>query len=213
MSILTAAAAAAASGCCAWNGNGAAILVGLGSFTFPGQCESGSGTPAGSSFAPFQMGFSGPSKAPFVSVLVAPATGVEDSIAGWTVLPNATTGGQTLVAWTNFDGQTPQCFRGYTEPGEVFVPGYSLCPGAASGSAFPFANVSYNIQGAGAVTTFLQDAAGERGRISVFGAASGGMCSPVGVQSPNNPFGTGAFTIDVQDGAPAVPTWGLPSWC
>lgn len=212
MPSLVAAAAAAAAGCCAFGGNGAAIILGEGAFTFPRQCESGAPA-AGSDYAPFQMGFSGPSKTPFVSVVVAPTTGVEDSLAGWTVLPNATTGGQTLVAWTNFDGQAPQCFRAFTQPGEVFIPGFSLCPGAASGSTFPFSNTSYTIPGAGDVTTFLQDDAGDRARISVFGAAPGEMCSPIALASPNNPFGTGAFTINVMDGAPEAPTWGLPSWC
>ena len=199
-------AAASSASCCAYGGNGAAEIMGVGTALLP--------TTTISNFLPVMFGATGPSKNPFVGVLLAPVTGPEDSLAGWMIMPNRTTGGQTLVAWTNLEGQTPQCFRGYTQPGESFTPGYSMCFGSSiPGAMFPFANGSYPLPGVGLPVTMYNQADGSgadvRARISV----ADQNCSPVFLASINTPFDTGAFSVSVEVGAATAPNWGLPTWC
>jgi hypothetical protein len=213
LAVLSAAAAASASAappaCCFYGGEGAATLMGLGTFSFPAA----PGSPEGTDFLPIAVGATGESTAdPFVAVLINPKTGPEDALAGWMIAPNASTGGQTLTAWTNFGGVPPTCMRGYAPKDEPFVPGYSMCVGMPGG-LFPFANATYSLVGAGTVVNFDQSGLDVRARISVLGAGPGGACSPLFLGSVNNPLNSGAFSVSFEAGAPDAPSWGLPSWC
>ncbi len=207
-SLATAAAALvsadAASSCCAFGGSGSATLMGTGTYVFPT-------TPAEgriSNFVPIAVGASGNgAKNPFVGILMAPTTGPEDALAGWLIMPNKTTGGQTLVAWTNLPGEDQTCNRAFTDEGETFTPGYSLCFGAPNG-LFPFPNGTYALQGVGPVTLYQQAADG-RARASV----SSNDCSPIFLAALNTPFNTGAFSVSFEEGTTDAPSWGLPTWC
>jgi hypothetical protein len=124
-------ARAAFSPCCAYNGEGAALLLGSGVLNaFPPA--SGSNEPTGPSYAaPMAIGVS-PAKS-FSTVLFAAASGPEDSRAGWIVTSNATN--DVIFVWSNVSTSGPVCNAGVGARGSM-VSEYALCAGSGIFSEF-----------------------------------------------------------------------------
>ena len=138
--------AAAFSPCCAYNGEGDAVLLGSGVLNAYAPA-SGSRAPAGPAYAaPMAVGVSGAHQ--FTTILFGARTGPEDAVAGWVVTSNATN--DVVFAFSNVTG-TPQCAAG-VGPRGTMVPQYALCGGSG---LFPQHDHDYAVVGL-AVGVFVQ---------------------------------------------------------
>ena len=138
--------AAAFGPCCAFNGQGDAVLLGTGVLNAFAPA-SGSREPTGPAYAaPMAVGVSGAHQ--FTTILFGARTGPEDAVAGWVVTSNATN--DVIFMFSNVTG-TPQCAAGVGPKGSM-VPEYGLCGGSG---LFPQHDHDYKVAGL-AVGVFVQ---------------------------------------------------------
>jgi hypothetical protein len=145
-----------------------------------------------------------------VTILLSARTGPEDAVLGWSISQNST--GQTLRAFTRDDGTGKAwCTEGFV-PAQGFVPGFNLCGGGAvAGALFPAAARAFSLAGT-AAGVFFQPENGAT--LSLLAGAP--TCDALTLETPESPFGTGAFVASFESGQPAAPpsAWAeLPSWC
>lgn len=196
--LLSLISSALSDGCCAFGGNGAATLLGVGTITLPGHTQT-------STQLPVAVVSSGITAAPFISIVFAPKTSPEDSLLGWFISQNVTA--QTLYVWSNTTG-TPTCSTASVALPEFYVPGFSQCSGAAHGALWSKFSGDYNL-GKNAPVEQWSTIRGDS--TAAFLPSQG--CTPVYMSSANNPFGTGAFSISFQSGDSGAPSWKPPTYC
>lgn len=124
--------------CCAYNGEGDAVLLGAGVLNaFPPVA--GSKQPTGPSYAaPMAVGVSKAGN--FAAVLFAAASGPEDAVAGWIITSNATN--DVIFTFTNASS-TPACAAGVGPLGSMAWD-YALCAGSG---LFPTHDHDYKLAG------------------------------------------------------------------
>jgi len=185
---LPAALAAPPASCCLYGGSGAATMLANSVITLPGRA-------AGMQTVALGAGAAANGDA-FVSVIVGSEDGPEASVAGWVIRENATT--QTMLLWSQpAAGGAPTCGRSSVNPARGFMPSTQLCFGAAS--AYPDYLSSFMIGGVLPASWW-----GMNGTASALFSITDSGCSPLTVLVPNTPFGSGAFSLDVQGGGPAA---------
>jgi hypothetical protein len=106
--------------CCAFGGNGAAILSGKATVSLP--TASGAFVPQ---IVPAVLASDGSS----FSGVILNGTSPDSSSAGWIVSGNST--GQTIIVWTANPGAPPTCSRASAPP-TSYVPTFAFCNGAGS---------------------------------------------------------------------------------
>jgi len=191
--------------CCAYNAPGAAVLLGTGVLdAFAPARGAPGGLPTGpAALAPMALGASPFSEPPFSAVLMN-ATSPEDAAAGWIVTSNATN--DLLYVFSRVGAAGPVCAAGVAPRGAM-VGSLKVCAGA--GGVFPAFERAFAVGGA---------------RAGVFSQAPGptqatfleGACQPLAVAGASSPFGTGAWSLQVESGEGAAPpaSWGVPpTWC
>ena len=198
---LPAALAAPPAACCVYGGTGAATMTANAVITLPGRPAAaltvalGAGTADGGD--------------DFVAVIVGSENGPEASVAGWNIRENATS--QTITVWSQAadGGGAPTCSRGTVDPAKGYMPSLKLCFG--EGSAYPDFLSSFMV--GGVLPASWWGINGTQG--ALFSITDAG-CAPVALTAPGTPFGTGAFSLDVQGGGPdaAPAAWAeAPSAC
>ena len=190
--------------CCAYGGSGAAVALGSGvlnAFAPP----AGNGPPSGPGYAaPMAIGVS-PTRQ-FSTILFAAASGPDDSHAGWIVTSNATN--DVIFIFANVSESGPRCTAGVGPRGS-YVTDYALCGGA--GGSFPDHLRDFQLTAATRVGVFAQ-ASGA----TTLSFADEQACAPLALLGSNAPFGTGAFSINIESGVAAEPpaAWSAPpSYC
>ena len=238
VALVTAAAVVPPSeSCCLWGGNGAGYAQGLGTFALP----TGGAKPA---ILPIAIAASGrDAETPFMTIRVAPDAHSADSVLGWHITQNATA--QTTVAWIRVAGmvcsrccvlhcryrksrsfycvdtlrstnhcyrwrqsQAPSCFTNSVPLPSTYTPGFSLCTGGPD-ALFPVYQRSYALD-----TTTLDVFAQTTGMMLTTTRKDAG-CVPSSLSAPESPFGSGAFAVSFEIGAPEIsPDWAVPpAWC
>jgi hypothetical protein len=184
--LAAAALAAPPAACCLYGGQGAATMVANAVISLPGR-------PASLESAVLGAGAAANGDA-FVAVIIGSENGPEASVAGWVIRANASS--QTMTLWSApAGGGAPTCGRSTVSAPDVFMPHVELCFGA--GAAFPDLVNSYTVGGALPASWF-----GMNGTTSSLFSVSDAGCAPISLLAPNTPFGTGAFSLDVQGGTP-----------
>jgi hypothetical protein len=217
--------------CCAYNGDGSVVLLGAGVLNAFSPPRS-SNVPLGPAYAaPMALGVS--TAGSFATVLFAAQTGPEDAVAGWIVTSNATN--DVIFTFTNITG-TPQCTGGVAPRGSM-VPDYGMCAGSGT---FPKHSNDYKV--AGLTVGVFEQSQGTTSEwrvpassLSVLHAprpfntdthpsfptravsfADEKACVPLAMLGSTAPFGTGAYSVNVESGVGAAPpqSWSAPpSWC
>jgi hypothetical protein len=138
----------------------------------------------------------------FSTILFAAASGPDDSRAGWIVTSNSTN--DVIFIFANISEAGPRCTAGVGPRGS-FVTDYKLCGGA--GGLFPQALRDYQLTPVTRVGVFAQ-ASGA----TTLAFADEQACAPLSLLGSRAPFGTGAFSIDIESGVAAEPpaTWSAP---
>ena len=144
-----------------------------------------------------------------VAVLIN-STDPDSAAFGWFITGDQTT--QTLHAYAPASpGVAAVCVVSPLS-GDVFVPGFSMCPGAPN-SLFPIYGASYGLGGSAVmVNVYAQPPSGSRAN---FLPATAG-CAPVSILSVNSPFGTGAWSVEIEQGSAQPPParyFSMPSYC
>lgn len=198
--LSSASAAAPPAPCCAYSGKGAAVLYGLATI------DLGNGPQA------LNMVIGTGGQARGAVIILVNASSAEESLAGWRVAQNATTGEQTLFAW---NAATRTCVEG---DGNGFVPGYDMCPGAPN-SLFPTYGATFKFGATVPAHAFT----GNGDSRGIFLGADQD-CALVSIVAPGNPVpgsggassNGGAFSMLVVDGGATQPPesfFALPSYC
>ena len=189
--------------CCAYGGSGAAVALGAG--VLNAFSPENGGPPTGPGYAaPMAIGIS-PTRL-FSTILFAAASGPDDSRAGWIVTSNATN--DVIFLFSNVSESGPRCSAGVGPRGS-FVTDYKLCGGA--GGLFPQPLRDFQLTAATRVGVFAQ-ASGA----TTLSFADETACAPLSLLGNNAPFGTGAFSINIESGVAAEPpaSWsGPPAYC
>jgi hypothetical protein len=196
---LAAVGAVAQPACCAYGGNGAAIIDGMGML----DINDGRGT----RLTPITL--AGDPTSAAVVVLVNAST-PEDAVAGWIITQNSTM--QLMTLWyNNNEAGAPYCSQGTAPLDAGFVPGFAMCPGTPKG-VFPIFGDSYSI-GTVAVNTFTQPSGGVLANF----LTSEEDCALVSLMSgcPLNNNGAFAFNAEFGQAVARVPDkmFALPSFC
>jgi len=187
--------------CCAYGGDGGAVVLGAGVLNAFSPTAGDGGAPSGPTDAgPMAMGVS-PSKL-FTTVLFAASSGPDDALAGWIVTSNSTN--DVLFVFSNASETGPRCSAGVAPRGS-YVADYRLCGGP--GSLFPNAARDYALTPTTRVGVFAQ-----ANDATTLGFADETACAPVSLLGAASPLGTGAFSITFESGVPAEPpaAWSAP---
>jgi hypothetical protein len=198
---LPAALAVPPAACCVYGGTGAATMTANAVMTLPGRPAAvltvalGAGTAEGGDS--------------FVAVIVGSDNGPEASVAGWTIRENETS--QTITVWSQAadGGGAPTCSRGTVDPAKGYLPSLKICFG--EGSAYPDLLSSFMVGGVLPASWW-----GINGTTGALFSVTDVGCAPVSLTAHGTPFGTGAFSLDVQGGGPdaAPAAWAeAPSAC
>jgi hypothetical protein len=195
---LAAVGAVAQPACCAYGGNGAAVIDGMAVL----DINDGFGSRV------IPMTLAGDPTSSSVAVLVNAST-PEEAVAGWIITQNSTM--QLMTLWyNNTVGNTPVCGQGTAPLDDGFVPGFAMCPGAPK-SLFPTFGDSFSI-GTVAVNTFTRPSGGVMANF----LTSDEDCALVSLMA-GTPLNNGAFAFNAEFGQAVarVPNnmFALPSFC